>query len=240
MSLAHKTRSLAHLARRGLRKIENCGWELWLRTSTRGITSIQTPDAHDYATISYAGINSILRHLAPSCTDVFVDIGCGKGRLVCCAARYLLAGVYGLDISPTLCTIAQRNAKRLRGRRTPVTIVTADTQKWDYGNSTILFLFNPFRRETLGRVLARVRDSLQAHPRASRLVYVIPECESTLPAAGWELVERWSPRPSVGLDYPVTFWCAGAASPAGTCDHSAGAIPVLTDALLRSGAVGAQ
>ena len=221
-------RSLTKLVWRGMRKCENCLWEMRLNISTRGTSIIQAHDAHDYATITYAGINRILQHLKLCSTDVFVDIGCGKGRVVCCAARYPLSVVYGLDISPPLCTVARHNSINMHGRRAPVTIVNTDAGTWDYGTSNILFLFNPFGKETLRKVLLRISKSVQKHRRSIRLVYVNPEFEPSLCEIGWQRIEVWPPCHYVGLDYPVTYWRYNVGNSEPTHVESANTNPVVT------------
>jgi len=49
-------------------------------------------------------------------TDVFYDIGCGNGRVLCRVARNRIAKVVGIELSPRRAAEARANAETLRGR----------------------------------------------------------------------------------------------------------------------------
>ena len=54
-------------------------------------------EQHYYATVPYRAIFRILTFLSLKPSDVFVDLGCGKGRVVCCAATYDIAEAIGIE-----------------------------------------------------------------------------------------------------------------------------------------------
>lgn len=62
-------------------------WDYRLNIRTRGVFEVSTVGAFHYATVSYTFIREILRSLFLKPTDVFVDLGCRKGRVVCLAER---------------------------------------------------------------------------------------------------------------------------------------------------------
>src|SRR5262245_43054338 len=122
-------------------KVCNLRWEYKLGINTRGIAEIAEPDSGHYVTSNYSLIWAILHNLPLSCSDVVVDIGCGKGRVLCCAARFNIREVSGVEISKNLCEIAGRNAVRVSGRRAPITIINTPAQDCDYLNGTVFYLF---------------------------------------------------------------------------------------------------
>jgi hypothetical protein len=69
-------------------RLNNLWWEYRLGVSTRGIVPTDHPDSVHYATMRYSTVWTILRHLDLRAPDVFMDIGSGKGRVLCCAARH--------------------------------------------------------------------------------------------------------------------------------------------------------
>ena len=79
-------------------RLNNLGWERRLGISTRGSVPVDFPDAHHYAAMQYSSIFEVLRFLSLSSSDTFVDIGSGKGRVVCCAARHAVAKVVGIGL----------------------------------------------------------------------------------------------------------------------------------------------
>ena len=65
-------------------------------------------------------------HIRPS--DVFVDFGSGKGRVVYQGARYPFARVVGVEISEDMNRVARENVERMRAqlRSREVELVTSD------------------------------------------------------------------------------------------------------------------
>jgi SAM-dependent methyltransferase len=188
-------------------KFCNRGWEYKLGINTRGMAQALEPDSCHYVPHSYSLTWAILHSLTLSSSDVFVDIGCGKGRVICCAACFNIREVTGVEISKNLCEIAERNAIRLSGRRAPITIINTPAQDCDYLKGTVFYLFNPFGALTLRRVLAKIQLSLSAHPRFVRIVYVNPQHESLLQVGGWlELYDRWESGRRPELAHDISFW----------------------------------
>jgi SAM-dependent methyltransferase len=160
-------------------------------------------DNFEYATVDYWNVRKVIRILRPGPEDVFYDIGCGMGRIVCSMARKPVKKCVGIELFEPLCQRARENAARLRGRRSPIEIICEDAACADVSDGTIYWLFNPFGESTLRDTLANVRRSLQEHPRRIRAVYYNSTCEQTFVRAGWLNKTREFRTPG-GL--PVTFW----------------------------------
>ena len=185
-------------------------WEYRLGINTRGaLPSTVVSDAVPYSTVPYCMIMKILRQLALEPSDVFVDIGCGKGRVLCCASRFRIRQIIGVEIDKDLCATAQRNAQRVRGRRSPVSITHVAAQEFDYRAGTVYYLFCPFGAATLAQVLMRIRQSLEEEPRRIRIVYVNPAAEFLLQQSDWlQMKDRWQAGDKSGLVHDVSFWQA--------------------------------
>jgi cyclopropane fatty-acyl-phospholipid synthase-like methyltransferase len=174
---------------RALTRAGNLLSELRLGVRTSGTVEAQHDDAVYYAATGYRDIRTILSQLALRPDDVFVDIGCGKGRVLCCAARLELTRVIGVEISQQLCTIARGNAASMRGQRTRIEVHTTPAQHFDYSRASVLFLFNPFLADTLSQVLAKVRADLAGRP--VRIAYAVPTFHHVFDAQDW--LERYEP-----------------------------------------------
>src|SRR5882762_10722536 len=90
-------------------KIDNFLWEKRLGISTRGIVD-PLPDItvnYNYMTLSYRDNIRILKSVKLTRDDIFVDIGCGKGRMLCCSALSDVKESIGIEQSPELCAIAR-------------------------------------------------------------------------------------------------------------------------------------
>jgi len=106
----------------------------------------------------------------------FVDFGSGKGRVLAAAAAHPFLQVVGVERSKELHEAAMtnlRSAKRIKCRN--VTSLCMDAAEFSIPQSPcVLFFYNPFKGETMDRVLANVRTSLTRSPRPLFVVYVNP------------------------------------------------------------------
>lgn len=107
----------------------------------------------------------------------FVDLGCGKGRVVLIAAQYPFQRVIGVDISEELAAIAQRNVasfpSHLR-RCESVEIRNADATSVDFPDSPVLLhLYHPFGGDVTAAVLARLEATLESRPRRAAVAYLV-------------------------------------------------------------------
>jgi SAM-dependent methyltransferase len=120
-------------------------------------------------------------------TDVFVDFGSGKGRVVFQAARYPFARVIGVEISENLNEVARRNIERNRHRLAcqDVTLVTADAAEFEITDDmSVAYFFYPFSGATFERVIGNIVSSLDRQPRALKLIYACPGDEETISRTG--------------------------------------------------------
>jgi len=106
----------------------------------------------------------------------FVDFGCGKGRVLMVAAQRGFKHVEGVEISPALHRVAERNALRFAEAvpgATPITVRCADARGVELPQGdTVLHFFHPFGPAVLADVLAHVGRSLSQSPRRIRVAYL--------------------------------------------------------------------
>jgi SAM-dependent methyltransferase len=160
-------------------------------------------DNEGLGTIDYLNLFRLAALLKPTRDDVFVDIGCGRGRVVCFFARRELKKVIGIELVEPLAEQARHNAARLRRRRSPIEIVNCDALKADFSSGTIYCFFNPFGEETLSGVLQSIHQTLLAVPRVVTVAYYHPKYLRPLREARW-LYELTSRR--MFGDYSVSVW----------------------------------
>jgi SAM-dependent methyltransferase len=133
-----------------------------------------------YGPSSWLPMRWALRQLRPCSKDVFVDFGCGKGRVVCEAARRPFGRVVGVEISDRLLQTAERNVERNRRRFKcqDIELVCVDASKWDVPDDmSVGYFFYPFVGATFRGVIDNIRESVAHNPRTVRLVYVCPKPE---------------------------------------------------------------
>jgi SAM-dependent methyltransferase len=198
---------LPGLCTAALNRLSDRYWESALGIQTAGRKPVEYADAHVYESLPYHTYFSVLDALELRAPDVLADLGSGKGRVVCVAARLALKEVVGVEIDPELSGIAEANIARLRGRRAPVRLLCQSATEYDFGGVTALTFFNPFGAATMRQVLGRLEQSLQANPRGVRIAYVNAVHTDLLAAQPWlELYHRWQPTAWGRVKFPVHFY----------------------------------
>jgi SAM-dependent methyltransferase len=183
--------------------------ERYLGIRTRGLERPPNAEGVHYTPLPYPLVFRMLRELGPGPEDVFVDVGCGKGRVVCCAARARMKKVIALELNPALLGQAVRNAAAVRGRRTVVVAVEQSAETYNYEDATVVYLYNPFNARLTGMVLEQLRQSASRRPRTVRVVYANPVHESTVVQHGWlKKYEEWPASEYPVFGYAVSFWRA--------------------------------
>ena len=145
----------------------------------------QFNDHREYESMDYPCIRTFLKALRVGPEDTVYDIGCGKGRIVCVAARLGVRKCVGVDICEELAEQARQNARTLRAPKSPIEIRAADAAAEDYSDGTVFCLFTPFGEQTLRQVLQRIHRSLDASPRHIRIGYASPNHGDVLRHERW-------------------------------------------------------
>ncbi len=123
----------------------------------------------------------------------YVDLGCGKGRSLFVAAELPFKRIIGVELSGLLyrqsCANLRNFGPRLRQRRRQMESVHANAKDFAFPEGNlILYLFNPFGRETMARVLANLDAARQRQPRHVIVILLWPKCGDQIAALdGMEL-----------------------------------------------------
>lgn len=199
---------------RGAFRLENAFYEFKFGINTHGLHGWKAGDWRNeehlfYFATSYRRIFRILDalHLSPS--DTFVDLGCGKGRVACCASLYHVGEVIGVEDVAALCAIAQKNLDLIRGKHASVRIINGRAEDFDYRRGTVIYMFHSFGPKTLTDIMERLHEGLRTKPREVKVVYVNPVHECILREMRWlELYDHWSARRDLlnKIVHPVSFW----------------------------------
>jgi SAM-dependent methyltransferase len=117
---------------------------------------------------------------------VFLDIGAGKGRAMLLASQFPFLRVEGVELNPTLASIAHANIslwhKDLHAESlSPLQLRHADATTCPLPlEPTLAFLFHPFELPLLRRFLRHIETSQAAHSSAFDLIYANSEHDSCL------------------------------------------------------------
>jgi precorrin-6B methylase 2 len=99
----------------------------------------------------------------------FVDMGCGKGKVLFEASRFPFDRVKGIEYSPSIFEIVRRNVAKL-GLEHRIELFCVDAMHWHPGpEDRVYFFFNPFS----GQVLSKVLDNICAATPVGESIMVI-------------------------------------------------------------------
>jgi SAM-dependent methyltransferase len=140
---------------------------------------------------------------------VFVDYGCGKGRVLALAAERAFLRVEGVELSEDLHRMAVGNIAKARSSgalRAPVVVHHRDASDYELPEEPlVVYLFNPFGERVISRVADAIQASLRATPREAYVIYVNAihrdcfdrmTCLQEIPRSMWSktldrLMTRW-------------------------------------------------
>lgn len=144
--------------------------------------------ATDYGATRAGPLVRLLKRLKLPRDAGFVDLGCGKGRVLLIAGEHGFRRVVGVDFSEPLCAIARSNIERYRQRRdlaSEILVVHSDVTQYSPRNDdSIFFLYDPFHASILKRVLDGLRESLARCPRKIWFIYNSPRCHDVMMESG--------------------------------------------------------
>jgi SAM-dependent methyltransferase len=99
----------------------------------------------------------------------FIDVGCGKGRVLLLASEFPFRKIVGLELAPSLAQIAKQNLQTYRRARrgcSRIEVITGDALEYELEpEPQVLYFYSPFLAATLDQFAERIEYSLQRSPR---------------------------------------------------------------------------
>lgn len=148
-----------------------------------GWRALQSGEANDPYISGYFGTTPSIGRRLIGCVErpedyTFVDVGCGKGRVVILASERAFRRVMGVEIVGALAAVARENAAAVAARfpeRTTIEVVHDDAARFTWpAGPLVLFLYQPFERPVMRAVLQGLVGSVAAAPRPVVLIYLYP------------------------------------------------------------------
>ncbi len=172
-------------------------------TDTSGYLSpeeLVTGQAHDSLNYGYSAIAPSVFHEAfrrwretlPAVAGrieayTFVDVGCGKGRVLLLAAEQPFRKVIGVELNPELARIARRNvALRFERSKAKIRVVQEDAANFDWPQTPLLvYLYNPFDCSLIEQLADHLAAAAKYGGGLLDLLYVNPTCAHVLTSKGY-------------------------------------------------------
>ncbi|MGE0568097.1 MAG: class I SAM-dependent methyltransferase [Bacteroidia bacterium] len=127
-----------------------------------------------YQACAHYVLNKVFDQIKPYLDYQFIDIGCGKGRVLLVAQKYGFSSIIGIEMSKELTTLANIEIDKFGQSNSKVNIQAfcENAIYFDYPNrDSVVFLFNPFDANMLEKSLNTL---LQKNKKEIILVYVNP------------------------------------------------------------------
>jgi predicted RNA methylase len=146
------------------------------RDGLTGMSAELREHAGEYIPTNPALFRRIMRKsgIEPS-SFTFVDLGCGKGRIVIAAANYAFRAIVGVEADAALYAVAQQNLRRWGqgdSRRRRAQVVHADARTFELPEGNIfVFMYSPFRGRIFDEVAKRLATAAGDPDRAVVIAY---------------------------------------------------------------------
>ena len=134
----------------------------------------------------YIGLDKILKGLYLTREDYFIDIGCGKGRVISyMVSRGFPCKLTGIEINPDVAEVALKWTSRYPN----VEIIEGDAFGLDYNDYTVLFMYRPMETFTF-KMFIELLESTLTHE--IKLYYYVDEQSGYYlnDRPGWTLLRR--------------------------------------------------
>jgi len=130
-----------------------------------------------YMPASYDLLEEVFEKLNLNRFGHMLDIGCGKGRVLCVAANYGIKKLTGIDFSKSLCLAAEKNLELTASQIPGISykIGNHDAFYFDIPDDVdCIFLFNPFDATIMSGVVKNIEKSLKKNKRDITIIYFNP------------------------------------------------------------------
>ena len=106
----------------------------------------------------------------------FIDVGCGKGRVLLLASEFPFRRILGIEFVPALAETARQNLQRCRWHRErchDVAVFTADATEYELPiEPAVLYFANPFFPAVMNQVIRNIEQSLRRSPCDLLILFV--------------------------------------------------------------------
>lgn len=120
----------------------------------------------------------------------FIDLGCGKGKVLLLASLCPFRRIVGVEFSAELADAAARNASTFRPRSEQkckdISVVCTDAAHYRLPTGPlVIYMYNPFREQVMKSVLGEIKRALEAGSEEIYVAYLMPLLGQLLKDSGF-------------------------------------------------------
>jgi len=161
----------------------------WADLDSLTIDSPHVAEAVRYEPMRLRPLRRVMSALKPPLDGTFVEIGCGKGRVLLLAADYGFQRIIGIEFAKELCSIARDNVARYRrktGIQSDIRIIEGDAVDYEVqDNDNVFFVNNPFGAALVERLVQNIVQSLAKKGRQVFIIYHNPRWHAVMEQQGF-------------------------------------------------------
>ena len=146
-----------------------------------------------YMPASYDLLEEVFTKMEMANFKHVLDIGCGKGRVLCVAAHFGVQKVSGIDFSKEFCQVATKNLEitQQKLKQLDFKIYNNDAFYFEIPEDVdCIFMFNPFDDLIMSGVLDNIEESLDEHPRSMTIIYFNPMQKHMFLEHGYQVLHQ--------------------------------------------------
>lgn len=158
----------------------------WMSVESFGVDNDKLQNSSPYAPTTNLSLKKIFNKLDLRNKQTFIDLGCGKGRVLLFAAAEGFMDIRGIEFSPVLQKIARQNCShyltksltKSRKETQPaqkITLLEMDVRDYQFkGDEEVVFMFDPFSKSVLKAVAANIKTPLSPAKCKPTIIYRSP------------------------------------------------------------------
>ena len=158
--------------------IENFFFDIKYKTNTQLRTGRSRLIAIHYAPSYYSPLKKIFSLIPNKKNLNFVDIGCGKGKVLLIASLFSFKKISGIDIDNKLLKICKKNIfifQTITKKKIKINLTKINAQQYNYENDNVFYFFNPFSYVLLNVILRAIKTNGK---KETYIIYCAPKTDN--------------------------------------------------------------
>ena len=123
----------------------------------------------------------------------FIDYGCGAGRVMIIAAESGFKNITGIELSPYLVALCQKNVKSysVSRRDCELTVINHNAAEYIPMKADVFFFYVPFGLDIYRQVITNIKKSTEVNPRKVYVLDLLSEQKSVdFTQEGFQLITK--------------------------------------------------
>ena len=176
------------IKKRGLKSlfhelIDNYFFDLFYNVETQFRDGVTNKFNNHYAPTYYSLIKEAFNVIENKNKLNFIDVGCGKGKVLLVASDFGFKKIIGIDLSKKLLHICKQNIykyKQLKYKKKLIKLINIEATKYKITNENVFYFFDPFSGPVLNTFLKNILLSFKKNKRKIYIIFANPPKQSKL------------------------------------------------------------